>query len=100
MLCLINRQGVARMDVSHSAISWGLPMEAERSSSLACDGQKIIVSSQTTPRSGSAKYCDSSSGQAVVVSFDDGITITAVMPEECYFWYNPNVRHTRQPAVR
>jgi hypothetical protein len=36
-----------------------------------------------------------------LVQFDDGITITAVMPEQFFEWYNPNVHYTRvnRPSV-
>jgi hypothetical protein len=35
------------------------------------------------------------------VQLDDGITITAVMPEEFFLWYDPNVHYTRvnRPSV-
>ena len=36
-----------------------------------------------------------------VVELDDGITITAVMPEQFFSWYDPNVHYTRvnRPVV-
>lgn len=36
-----------------------------------------------------------------LVQLDDGITITAVLPEELFSWYNPNVHYTRvnRPSV-
>jgi hypothetical protein len=36
-----------------------------------------------------------------VVQLDDGITITAVMPEEFFAWYDPNAHYTRvnRPSV-
>ena len=35
------------------------------------------------------------------VQLDDGLTITAVMPEEFFSWYDPNVHYTRvnRPSV-
>jgi hypothetical protein len=36
-----------------------------------------------------------------LVQLDDGITITAVMPEQFFAWYDPNVHYTRvnRPSV-
>ena len=30
-----------------------------------------------------------------LVQLDDGVTITAVMPEQFFSWYDPNVQYTR-----
>jgi hypothetical protein len=37
-----------------------------------------------------------------LVELADGITITAVMPEEFFSWYNPNVHYTRvnRPSIK
>jgi hypothetical protein len=37
-----------------------------------------------------------------LVQLEDGITITAVMPEQFFSWYNPNVHYTRvnRPSVQ
>jgi hypothetical protein len=36
------------------------------------------------------------------VELDDGMTITAVMPEKFFSWYNPNVPYTKvnRPSVQ
>jgi hypothetical protein len=37
-----------------------------------------------------------------LVQLEDGITITAVMPEEYFSWYDPHVHYTRvnRPSVK